>query len=214
MHNSLDGKSDMSAIVDRINSSARKVPTWLVYLLLALPIPYLFYLGLTGGLGREPIKALEHEYGEMALKLLIVGLALTPLRRYVGVTLIKFRRAIGVMTFFYVLAHFLVWAVLDVQTLDRVWADIIKRLYITVGMAGFLCLIPLAATSNNWSVRKLGPKWRKLHRLTYLAVILGGVHYIWLVKGIQLEPLLYMAVILGLLALRLPKKKQPLARSA
>lgn len=198
------------SIVDRINSAARRVPTWIVYLLLALPIPYLFYLGLTGGLGREPIKALEHEYGELALKLLIVGLAITPLRRYVGVNLIKFRRAIGVMTFFFVLAHFLVWAVLDVQTLDRIWADIIKRLYVTVGMAGFLCLIPLAATSNNWSVRKLGPRWRKLHKLTYLAAILGGIHYIWLVKGIQLEPLLYMAVILGLLALRLPKRKTAL----
>ena len=196
------------SVVDRINGAARKVPTWVVYLLLALPIPYLFYLGLTGGLGREPIKALEYEYGKLALKLLIVGLAITPLRRFTGINLIKFRRAIGVMTFFYVLAHFLVWAVLDVQTLGRIWADIIKRPYITVGMAGFLCLIPLALTSNNWSVRRLGAKWRKLHKLTYLAVVLGGVHYIWLVKGIQLEPLLYMAVILGLLALRLPKRKK------
>ena len=196
------------SVVDRINSVARKVPTWVVYLLLALPIPYLFYLGLTGGLGREPIKALEHEYGELALKLLIVGLAITPLRRYVGVNLIKFRRAIGVMTFFFVLAHFLVWAILDVQALDRIWEDIVKRPYITVGMAGFLCLIPLALTSNNWSVRKLGQRWRVLHKLTYLAVILGGAHYIWLVKGIQLEPLLYMAVILGLLALRLPKRRK------
>ncbi|AXI43574.1 protein-methionine-sulfoxide reductase heme-binding subunit MsrQ [Sulfitobacter sp. SK011] len=197
------------SVADRINTAARKVPTWLVYLLLALPLPYLFYLGLTGGLGREPIKALEHEYGELALKLLILSLAITPLRRYLGVNLIKFRRAIGVMTFFFVLAHFLVWAVLDVQALDRIWEDILKRPYVTVGMAGFLCLIPLAATSNNWSVRRLGPKWRSLHKLAYLAVILGGVHYIWLVKGIQLEPLLYMAVILGLLALRLPKRRKP-----
>ncbi|MGJ8627088.1 MAG: protein-methionine-sulfoxide reductase heme-binding subunit MsrQ [Sulfitobacter sp.] len=197
------------SVVDHINGAARKVPTWVVYLLLTLPIPYLFYLGLTGSLGREPIKALEHEYGELALKLLIVGLAITPLRRFTGINLIKFRRAIGVMTFFYVLAHFLVWAVLDVQTLGRIWADIIKRPYITVGMAGFLCLIPLALTSNNWSVRRLGAKWRKLHKLTYLAVVLGGVHYIWLVKGIQLEPLLYMAVILSLLAMRMPKRKKP-----
>ena len=196
-------------VSERINDVVRRVPTWVVYLMLALPIPYLFYLGLTGGLGREPIKALEHEYGDLALKLLIVGLAITPMRRFTGINLIKFRRAIGVMTFFFVLAHFLVWAVLDVQALDRIWADIIKRPYITVGMVGFLCLIPLAVTSNNWSVRKLGAKWRKLHKLTYLAVVLGGVHYIWLVKGIQLEPLLYMAVILGLLVLRLPKRKKP-----
>ncbi len=192
-------------VADRINSTARKVPTWVVYTLLALPIPFLFYQGLTGALGPEPIKALEHEYGKWALKLLIAGLVITPLRQFAGVNLIRFRRAVGVMTFFFVLAHLLTWAVLDVQTLGRIWADIVKRPYVTIGMAGFLCLVPLVATSNNWSVRKLGPqKWRKLHTLTYLAVVLGGVHYIWLVKGIQLEPLIYMAVILGLLALRLP----------
>lgn len=205
--------SVIGGMVDHMNSAARQVPTWAVYLVLAVPIPFLFYQGLTGGLGPEPIKALEHEYGELALKLLIAGLAITPLRRYTGLNLIKFRRAIGVMTFFLVVAHFLVWAVLDVQAFDRIWADIIKRPYVTIGMAGFLCLIPLAVTSNNWSVRKLGPKWRKLHKLTYPAVILAGVHYIWLVKGIQLEPLLYMAVILALLALRLPGKKTRQARS-
>jgi sulfoxide reductase heme-binding subunit YedZ len=106
-----------------------------------------------------------------------------------------------------------VWAVLDVQTLDAVIADIIKRPYITIGMAGFLLLLPLALTSNNWSVRRLGPKWRQLHKLTYVAVVLGGVHFIWLVKGIQLEPLLYMAVIVGLLALRVPWKRTIQARA-
>ena len=90
----------------------------------------------------------------------------------------------------------------------QMWADIWKRPYITIGMAGFLAMIPLAITSNNVSVRKVGAAgWRKLHKMTYLAAILGGVHYIWLVKGIQLEPLIYMAVILGLLALRLPGRK-------
>lgn len=192
-------------IADTINTYARKLPVWVVYLLLALPIPFLFYQGLTGGLGREPVKALEHAYGEWALKLLIIGLTITPLRRLAGVNLIRFRRAIGVMTFFYVLAHVLVWAVLDVQTLGRVWGDIVKRPYITIGMAGFLCLVPLALTSNNWSVRRLGQRWRQLHRLTYVAVLLGGLHYIWLVKGIQLEPLVYMAVILCLLAFRFAK---------
>lgn len=198
----------MTRLVDRVNGTARRIPAWSVYLLLALPIPFFFYQGLNGALGPEPIKALEHEYGDLALKLLIVGLMITPLRRHLGINLLRFRRAVGVMAFFYVLAHFLVWAVLDVQTLGRVWADIVKRPYITIGMAGLLCLIPLVLTSNNWSVRKLGPLWRKLHKLTYPAVVLGGVHYIWLVKGIQIEPLVYMAVILALLALRLPKRKQ------
>lgn len=198
----------MGSIIDRVNGLARKVPTWPLYILYLLPVPWLLYLAQTGGLGVEPIKELEHELGEIALQLLIIGLAVTPLRRYVGVNLIKFRRAFGLLAFTYVSLHLLVWLVLDVGIPSQIWADIIKRPYITIGMAGFLCLLPLAATSNNFSIRKLGPKWRKLHRLTYLAVILGGVHYIWLVKGFQIEPLVYMAVILGLLALRLPKRRK------
>ncbi len=196
------------SVVDRINGFARKVPTWAVYILYILPAPYFFYLALTGGLGPDPVKPLEHEYGEIALQLLIIGLCITPLRQYFGLNLIKFRRTFGVLAFTYVTLHLLVWAVLDVQSINRVVEDIIKRPYITIGMAGFLLLLPLALTSNNWSVRRLGPKWRQLHKLTYVAVILGGVHYIWLVKGIQLEPLIYMAVILGLLALRLRPRKR------
>lgn len=193
----------MTGLVDQINSFARRVPTWAVYLLLGAPSVWLFYLGLTGGLGIEPIKALEHELGGIALQLLIAGLCITPLRRFLGVNLIKFRRALGLLTFYYVCLHLLVWLVLDVQIPAQIWADIVKRPYVTIGFSAFLLLVPLAATSNNWSVRKLGPKWRQLHKLTYLAAILGAVHFIWLVKGFQIEPLVYLAVILGLLALRL-----------
>lgn len=200
------------SIVDRINKTARRIPTWVVYLLYILPAPYFFYLALTGGLGPNPVKALEQEYGGIALQLLIIGLCITPMRRFFGINLIKFRRTLGVLAFTYVTFHLLVWAVLDVQTADRVIADIIKRPYVTIGMAGFVVLVPLAMTSNNWSLRKLGPKWRQLHKLTYVAVILGGVHYIWLVKGIQLEPLIYMAVILGLLAVRV--RRIPRTRTA
>lgn len=201
-------------IKDRINSTARRIPTWVVYILYLLPAPYFFYLALTGGLGPDPVKPLEHEYGEIALQLLIIGLCISPLREFFGINLIKFRRTFGVLAFTYVVLHLAVWAFLDVQTLDRVIADIIKRPYITIGMAAFVLLLPLAITSNNWSVRKLGPKWRQLHKLTYPAVILGGIHYIWLVKGIQLEPLLYMSVILGLLALRVRRRaKRTLARA-
>lgn len=201
-------------LVDGINHLARKLPTWVVYIVYALPAPYLLYLGLTGGLGREPIKALEHELGEIALQLLIIGLTITPLRRYLGVNLIRFRRAFGLLAFSYVFLHLLVWLVLDVGILSQIWADILKRPYITIGMAGFVCLIPLALTSNNWSVRRLGPKWRSLHRLTYVAVLLGGLHYIMLVKGFQIEPLAYMAIILALLALRLPGKRRTQTRRA
>ncbi len=187
-----------------VNQTLRRIPVWLIYLLGVLPAPWLLYLGATGGLGVEPIEALEHELGDLALKLLILGLAVTPLRRYVGLNLIKFRRAIGVLTFFYVTLHLLVWLVLDVQVLDQIWADIIKRPYITVGMAAFLLMLVPALTSNDWSVRRLGPRWRKVHRLIYPAAILGGLHYVMQAKGFQIEPLVYLGLILGLLILRLP----------
>lgn len=196
--------------MDWINRTVRKVPTWLVYIVGLIPVPLFLYLAQTGGLGREPIKALEHELGELALKLIIAGLAITPLRKVVGLNLIKFRRAIGVLSFTYVALHLLVWLVLDVGILSQIWADILKRPYITIGMAGFVAMIPLAITSNNWSVKRLGATWRRLHQLTYVVALLGGVHFIMIAKGIQLEPLMYMAIILGLLAYRLPKfrKKQ------
>ena len=195
-------------IQQHINQWARQIPSWVVYVLLLIPAPWFFYLGATGGLGVEPIKALEHEYGELALKLLVAGLAITPLRTHLGINLIKFRRAIGLMAFFYVSAHLLVWLVLDVQIVSQIWADILKRPYITIGMVGFILMVPLAVTSNNRSIRMLGPKWRQLHKLTYMVVLLGAVHFLMLVKGFQLEPILYLAVILVLLALRLPKKRR------
>ena len=194
-------------MIDRLNTIARRVPTWVVYIVGLLPIPWLLFQAQTGGLGAEPIKALEKELGVLALQLLIAGLAITPARRYLRLNLIKFRRALGLLAFIYVSLHLLVWLVLDVGILSQIWADILKRPYITIGMAGFACLVPLAATSNNFSIRKLGATWRKLHRLTYLAAILAGVHFIWLVKGFQIEPLLYMAAILALLLLRLPKRR-------
>ena len=201
-------------LVDGLNRAARRVPTWVVYLALALPAPWFFWQGLTGGLGVEPIKALEHEYGELALKLLIAGLCVTPLRRFAGVNLLKFRRAIGLMAFYYVTAHLLVWLLLDVQLLGQIWADIVKRPYITVGMAGFALMIPLAATSNNRAVRALGPRWRRLHRLTYGVALLGALHFVMLTKGFQLEPLIYMGLVLALLALRMIPRGQPNRQSA
>ena len=190
-------------IVDRLNGWLRRVPVWLVYLVGALPPFWLLYLGLTGGLGPEPIKELEHELGELALKMLIVGLAVTPLRRFAGLNLLRFRRAIGLITFYYVCCHLLVWLVLDVQLPSQIWADIVKRPYITVGMAAFALLIPLAVTSNNWSVRRLGPWWRKIHKLVYPAAVLGAIHFVMLRKGFQIEPLIYLGLILALLALRM-----------
>ncbi|MBN8187814.1 protein-methionine-sulfoxide reductase heme-binding subunit MsrQ [Salipiger thiooxidans] len=192
-------------IADRINAATRRVPSWTLYILSPLPALWWLWQGLTGGLGVEPIKALEHALGEFALQLLVVGLCITPLRRFAGVNLLRFRRAVGLIAFFYVLLHLLVWLVLDVQIPAQIWADIVKRPYITVGMAGFALLIPLALSSNNLSVRRLGGlRWRQLHRLTYAAVLLGALHFVMLAKGFQIEPLVYLIAVLGLLALRLP----------
>ena len=193
---------------DTVNGLARRVPTWPLYILYMLPVPWLLWQAQTGGLGREPIQALEHELGEIALQLMIFGLAITPMRRHLGLNLLKFRRMFGLLAFIYVALHLLVWLVLDVGILSQIWNDILKRPYITIGMLGFALMIPLAVTSNNWSVRRLGPAWRRLHKLTYAAVLLGGLHYIMVQKVWEAEPLMYMAAILLLLGIRLPLKRR------
>lgn len=191
------------ALVNTLNSAFRRVPAWPVYAMGTLYTVWLFWQGLTGGLGVEPIKALEHALGEAGLKLLIVTLAITPLRRFTGVSLLKFRRALGLTAFGLIAVHLLVWLVLDVQVPAQIWVDIVKRPYITVGMAGFALMIPLAVTSNTWALRRMGAGWRRLHRLAYPATVLGGLHFVMLVKGYPPEPYIYLGVILGLLALRL-----------
>ncbi|MEP2782339.1 MAG: protein-methionine-sulfoxide reductase heme-binding subunit MsrQ [Pseudoruegeria sp.] len=192
------------SVSDRINSATRRIPAWPLYVLAILPPAWLLYSGLTGGLGVDPVKAMEHQMGIWGLQILIAGLFFSPLRVYARINLIRYRRAVGLIGFFYIFLHLLVWLVLDVQILSQIWADILKRPYITVGMIGFVLMIPLALTSNNWSVRKLGPaKWRRLHKLTYAVSIAGGLHYVMLVKGWQLEPLIYFGVICLSLATRL-----------
>jgi sulfoxide reductase heme-binding subunit YedZ len=193
----------------RVNGWARALPTWPVYLAGALPPVWWFYQGLTGGLGAEPIKTFEHLLGTLALQMLIATLAVTPIRTWTGVNLVKFRRALGLLTFYYVACHLAVWLFLDVQALDKIWADIVKRPYITIGMIGFTLLIPLAATSNNWSIRRLGPpRWRRLHQLGYVAALLGAVHFVMLAKTWAAEPMMYLAVVLALLLtrIRLPQR--------
>ncbi|REC56157.1 protein-methionine-sulfoxide reductase heme-binding subunit MsrQ [Rhodosalinus sediminis] len=194
-----------------ISAAARRVPLWLVWSAGLAPVPWLIWQAATGGLGVEPLEALEHRLGELGLQLLIASLAVTPLRRHLGVNLMRFRRALGLLAFTYVALHLAVWLALDVQTLARAGEDILKRPYITVGMAAFVLLLPLAATSTDRAVRRLGARWRQLHRLAYPAAVLGGLHYVLLAKGLQLAPLAYLAAILALLAARL---RWPAARRA
>lgn len=203
------------ALVDTLNGTLRKLPTWPFYVIgLAVPLWYL-YLGFTGGLGVEPIKELEHRLGLLGLQVLAAGLLVTPLRRFAGLSLLRFRRMLGLIAFYYICAHLLTWLVLDVRNPSAIWADIVKRPYITIGMIGFLALVPLAVTSNNASIRKLGALgWRRLHMLVYPAVILGAVHFVMLRKGWQVEPLVYLAAFVVLVGLRLIPRSVSLRRSA
>ncbi len=190
--------------VQQINGALRRVPAWAIYIVGALPAFWFLYLGLTGGLGVEPIRALEQELGLFGLKLFLAVLAVTPLRKLTGISLLRFRRALGLLVFYYITLHLLVWLFLDVQIWSQIWGDILKRPYITIGMAGFVLLIPLALTSNNWAVRRLGAmRWRIWHRLTYPAAALGGLHYVMVAKTWQIEPMLYLGAILVLLAMRI-----------
>lgn len=199
----------MAAALSRgVTDAAAKVPVWLVYILGVVPGVWTFGLGLTDGLGADPLKVLEHELGEWALIYLVAGLAVTPLRQVLAVNLLRFRRAIGLLAFFYALAHLVVYVGLD-QVLDwrAIWADIVKRPYITVGMAGFLLLLPLALTSNHASIRRLGgAAWSKLHMLVYPAALLAALHYVLLVKAWPLEPLVYLGLVVVLLGYRAVKK--------
>lgn len=189
---------------DQINRLARKIPTWPLYIGSLIPPAWYFYAGVTGRMGVEPIKAMEHAIGILGLQVLIASLCVTPLRTYARINLFKFRRALGLIAFFYIVLHLLVWLLLDVRIPSQIIADLYKRPYITIGMAGLLLLIPLAITSNRYSIRKLGANWRRLHWLVYPAVALGGIHFVILRKGWQLEPLLYLTGIGVLLLIRVP----------
>lgn len=192
-------------LVDTINARLRAVPAWPIYVVGAVPVVWLFWHGAAGNLGADPVKVIERQLGLLGLQMIVAGLCITPLRRFAGLNLIRYRRAVGLVAFFYILLHFATWIVLDMGLLwDQALADILKRPYVTMGMVGLAALLPLALTSNNWSVRRLGAAaWQRLHRLTYLAAIAGVVHFLWLVKVWTVEPLAYAAAILGLLTIRL-----------
>lgn len=198
--------------MDRLNALSRRVPVNAVYLAGVLPFLWIVWLAVTNGLGPDPVKAIELRLGELGLQLLVAGLVITPLR-WAGLNLIRFRRAIGLLAFFYVAMHLLTWVVLDMGLRwDQMAADLVKRWYIIIGMAAFLAMVPLAITSNNAAIRRLGAAtWNRLHRLTYLAALGGAIHYLMLVKAWPVEPLLYLGAILALLAARVWYKRRRMA---
>jgi methionine sulfoxide reductase heme-binding subunit len=172
------------------------------------------WLGFSAGV--DPVKFLELECGQTALNFLFLTLLVTPVRQLAALPhLPRLRRMLGLFAFFYVLLHFTVYVVLD---LDFDWrmvgADILKRPYITVGFTAFLMLIPLAVTSTNGMMRRLGRRWTKLHRLIYLIGALGVWHYYWQEKRDVREPLLYAALLALLLGYRTVRawRRRPVLR--
>ncbi|HXD82847.1 MAG TPA: protein-methionine-sulfoxide reductase heme-binding subunit MsrQ [Rudaea sp.] len=180
----------------------------LVFVVCLLPLAHLVWDALHGTLGTDPVAQLEHRSGDWALRLLLATLAITPLRKFTGWhKAIRFRRMLGLFAFFYVSVHLTIYLAID---LGGYWADIFEQIakkpYITVGFAAWLLLIPLALTSTQGAMRRLGRKWQRLHRLVYLIALLGVLHYFWLVKADHREPALYLAIWIVLMLARLPLK--------
>jgi len=185
--------------------SLPQVPKILVYIIGFIPAVWLFHEGINDRLGADPMRYLEQALGLWALRFLIATLAVTPLRQLFSINLLRYRRALGLLAFYYALLHLLTYMVLD-QGLDwaAIGADIVKRPYITIGMATFVILVPLALTSNNAAIRRMGGQaWARLHRLVYVAAIGAALHFILVVKSWPPEPLVYAAIVAALLGYRL-----------
>jgi sulfoxide reductase heme-binding subunit YedZ len=177
-----------------------------VFLLCLLPLAALGWRALHGELTANPIEFITHTTGDWTLRFLVITLCVTPFRKILHLPeLIRFRRMLGLFTFFYASLHFTTYIWLDkFFDLSEMWKDIAKRKYITVGFTAFLLLIPLAVTSTAGWIRRLGGKrWQRLHRLIYFSAALGVIHYYWLVKSAVIRPLTYGAVVAVLLLWRL-----------
>jgi sulfoxide reductase heme-binding subunit YedZ len=173
-----------------------------VFLACLLPLGRLAWLGFHAGLGANPIEFITHSTGDWTLTFLLVTLSITPLRKLTRqYWLISFRRMLGLFAFFYGSLHLMTYVWLDkFFDVHEMLHDIAKRRFITAGMTAFALMIPLALTSTNWSIRKLGKRWQMLHRLIYFSASAGVIHYIWLVKADRKKPLEY-AFVLGMLLL-------------
>ena len=178
-----------------------------VFVAALVPLGAIASAAFDGNLGANPVETILHHFGEWALRLMLVTLAVTPLRRLTGWNqLVRLRRMLGLYAFFYAVLHLATYVVLDRSLLlEEVLEDLTDRPYITVGFAALVLLVPLAATSTNAMVRRLGGRrWRRLHRLAYVAAIGGVVHFWWLVKADVREPVVYAAILAILLLLRVP----------
>lgn len=184
----------------------------LVFAAALLPAAWLMYRALIGHLGVNPVETIEHHTGDWALHFLLITLAVTPLRRLTGHgSIVRLRRMLGLFCFFYATLHFSAWLLFDhffdVMEMAR---DIGKRPYVTVGFSAFVLLMPLALTSTNGMLKRLGGRrWKRLHSLVYVVGTLVILHYLWLVKKDTYYPVVYAVILVALLALRAPSLRRP-----
>lgn len=180
----------------------------LLHLLCAVPALLLLYNTFFGSLGVNPVETLTHQTGIWAIRILLVSLAVTPLRILLGVAqLILYRRLLGLWSFAYALAHFCIYLTFDLRfSFSLVIDDVIERPFMTAGFTALVLMIPLAITSTTGWQRRLKRKWGKLHKLVYLVGIAAVLHFVWIRKGFQIEPLIYAGVLLSLFALRIWNK--------
>ena len=176
-----------------------------LFVVCLVPFARLVYGGFANSLGANPIEAITRSTGWWTLFLLMATLTVTPLRRGIGANwLLELRRMLGLFAFFYASAHFFTFVWFDHWfDVAEILKDVVKRPFVTVGFAAFLLLLPLAFTSTNAMLRKLGRNWQRLHRLIYVISILGVLHFWWLVKRDVSEPLLFALVLAVLLGIRL-----------
>jgi len=169
-----------------------------------VPTAWLVWAAFTDHLGANPAETLQLQTGRWALRLLLVTLAITPLRRLTGWNdAVRFRRMLGLFAFYYATLHFLIYLVLD-QYFDwrAIVKDIAKRPFITMGFTALMLLVPLALTSTKGWIRRLGRRWQTLHRLIYVSAVCAVIHFIWKVKVVIGEPVLYAGILTVLLGFR------------
>lgn len=177
-----------------------------IFVISLVPTAFLIYRTFTHQLGANPIEAIRLFTGDWTLYFLLITLAITPLRRLTGYNeLMRYRRMLGLFAFYYACLHLLSYIILD-QFFDwhAIGRDILKRPYITVGISAFVLMLPLAFTSTNRMMRRLGRRWKELHALVYVVAVLGVLHFFWLVKADVREPMILAGLLFLLLALRLP----------
>ena len=196
-------------LITKTNDFLDKIPVWIIYLLGFAPFIFVFVLSLSNKVGPDPLRVLEHKTGIWSLNYLIFVLSISLFENLIKLKLLRFRRCLGLLAFYYSFIHLMIYLILDRQlNFFEIFNDIIKRPYIFFGFLAFIFFLPLVFTSNNFSKNFFGIKsWLKIHTLVYLIAIFSIIHYILLVKSWPIQPIILSFLVILLITLRLKKIK-------